>query len=170
VAIRALIRTGARYGSEFCQLTAHHVEETPKGMIWRFGSDEHKTGAKTAKPRLIYVAPEIAEIVRQLVKRHRRGERLFRNCRGKPWNPKALRVSFERLRTKLKNAGTEFDDDACLYTCRHTFAKRTLTGYWTNKPCTLEYLAKLMGNTRAVCEKYAEWCPAYTDPLWDAIV
>ena len=37
-AIRVCIRTGARYGSEFIPLTAAHVEETPKGMLWRFSA------------------------------------------------------------------------------------------------------------------------------------
>ena len=169
LAIKILIRTGARYGSEFCQLTARHVEETAKGQIWRFAPGEHKTGGKTGTPRLIYVPPEIAEIVRGLIKLYPHGERLFRNTKGKPWTPKSLRTSFERLLKKLENSGMKFDKDAVLYTTRHTFAKRCLCGYYTGKPQTLEYVAKLMGTTRQVCEKYADWCPAYSDPLWDAI-
>jgi hypothetical protein len=58
-AIQVCIRSGARHGCEFIALTAAHVEETPKGMLWRFSSDE----SKTHKPRTIYVAPEIAELV-----------------------------------------------------------------------------------------------------------
>ena len=33
------------------------------------------------------------------------------------------------------------------YTCRHTYAKRMLGGYW-GKPVTLEVLAGLMGNSQ----------------------
>ena len=164
-AIQVCIRTGARYGSEFITLTAAHVEETPKGMLWRFSSDE----SKTHKPRTIYVAPEIAELVRPLMKRYPHGP-LFRNQHGKPWTINALRRAFLRLKDRLAKKKIKLDDDACMYTCRHTFAKRTLGGYWSGKPCTIEQLAGLMGNTRQVCwEHYAKWCDNYTDPLWEAV-
>lgn len=54
-----------------------------------------------------------------------------------------LRPRFLGLRRKL-----ELPADRCMYTCRHTFAKRTLAGYYTGKPVTIEVLAGLMGNTR----------------------
>ena len=163
--IRVCIRTGARYGSEFAKLTARHVEETSKGMLWRFSPEE----SKNHKPRTIYVAPEIAEMVRPLMQRYPHGP-LFRNRLGKPWTNDALRRAFLRLRHRLAGKGIALDKDACLYTCRHTFAKRTLGGYWTGKPVTIEVLAGLMGNTRQVCwEHYAKWCDDYTDPLWEAV-
>ena len=165
-AIWVCIRTGARYGSEFVTLTAAHVEETAKGMLWRFSADE----SKTHKPRTIYVAPEIAELVRPLMKRYQHGP-LFRNQHGKPWTIGALRQSFRRLKIRLAKGKIRLDDNACMYTCRHTFAKRTLGGYWSGKPCTIEQLAGLMGNTRQICwEHYAKWCDNYTDPLWEAVV
>jgi integrase len=164
-AIWVCIRTGARYGSEFIPLTAAHVEETPKGMLWRFSSDE----SKTHKPRTIYVAPEIADLVRPLMARYQKTP-LFRNQHGEPWTINALRRAFLRLKDRLVKKKIKLDDDACMYTCRHTFAKRTLGGYWSGKPCTIEQLAGLMGNTRQVCwEHYAKWCDNYTDPLWDAV-
>ena len=164
-AIRVCIRTGVRYGSEFCRLTAKHVEETPQGMRWRFSADE----AKTHKPRIIYVAPEIAEIIRPLIKRHPTGP-LFYNSKGKPWNGRALRAAFVRLKRRLRNNGIKLEKADCMYSTRHTFAKRTLGGYWSGKPCTIEQLAELMGNSRQVCwESYAGWCEAYTDPLWEAV-
>jgi integrase len=160
-AIRVCIRTGARHGSEFAKLTARHVEETPKGMLWRFSPKE----SKNHKPRTIYVAPEIAEIVRPLMKRYPNGP-LFRNRRGDPWTIDAMRRAFLRLRDRLAEKKIKLDEDACLYTCRHTFAKRTLGGYWSGKPVTIEVLAGLMGNTRQVCwEHYAKWCDNYTEPL-----
>lgn len=55
-------------------------------------------------------------------------------------------------------------------TCRHTFAKRTLSGYYTGKPVTIEVLAGLMGNTPKVCwDHYAAWADQYNDPLWEAL-
>jgi len=45
-----------------------------------------------------------------------------------------------------------------MYACRHTFAKRTLSGYYTGRPVTIEVLAGLMGNTPKVCwDHYAAW-------------
>lgn len=164
-AISVCIRTGARYGSELIKLTAAHVEETRKGMLWRFSADE----SKSHKLRTIYVAPEVAEMVRPLMKRYPHGP-LFRNQRGEPWTIDAMRRAFLRLKTRLAKKKICLDDDACMYSCRHTFAKRTLGGYWTGKPCTIEQLAGLMGNTRQVCwEHYAKWCDNYTDPLWEAV-
>ena len=164
-AIQVCIRTGARYGSEFCQLTAKHVEETPQGMRWRFSADE----AKTHKPRTIYIAPEVAQIVRPLVKQYPTGP-LFHNSRGEPWTGRALRAAFIRLKKRLAQKEIKLDKADCMYSTRHTFAKRTLGGFWSGKPCTIEQLAALMGNSRQVCwESYAGWCEAYTDPLWEAV-
>ena len=49
-----------------------------------------------------------------------------------------------------------------MYTCRHTFAKRILSGYWTGQPATIETLAGLMGNTPSVCWKHSASCAMNT--------
>jgi integrase len=142
------------------------VEETAKGMIWRFGPKE----SKNHKERIVYVAPEIADIVRGLLKKYPPGQPLFRNSIGQPWTMAAIRRAFHRLRRKLTASGIKLDDAGCMYTCRHTFAKRTLGGYWTAKPCTIEQLCKAMGNSRQVCwDHYAQWSNDYVDPIWEAI-
>ena len=167
LAIKVCIRTGARYGCEFCALTAEHVEETPRGQLWRFPPEE----AKTSRERVIFVAPEIAEIVRELIKKHGPGVPLFRNTLHRPCTQAGLKKAFERVKKKLKEIGQPLAADDCMYSCRHTFAKRTLGGYWTGRKATIEQLAGLMGNTRQICwEHYARWCEAYTDPLWEAVV
>jgi len=67
--------------------------------------------------------------------------------------------------------GMVLDKDACMYACRHAFAKRTLQGYWTEKKCNVETLWHLMGNSLKICwEHYAQWCETYTDPLWDSAI
>ena len=162
--LRVCIRTGARYGSEAIKLTAAHVEETERGMLWRFSPDE----SKNHKPRVIYVPPEIAEIIRPLMKRYPTGY-LLRNRYGNPWKIDALRRAFLRIKGRLAKKGVKLDPDACLYSSRHTFAKRTLGGYWTGQPTTIEVLAGLMGNSRQVAwEHYGKWCESYTEPLWAA--
>ena len=167
--IKVAVRTGARYGAEIAALTARHVEETPEGMLWRFSADENKTGSKTGKSRVIYVPAEIADLVRELVKKHPSGS-LFRNRNNTPWKVATLKENFSRLKDKLAAKGIELDADACLYSCRHTYAKRMLGGYWTGEPITLEILAGLMGNTPQVCyDHYAKWCGDYIAPLWKAV-
>lgn len=163
--IKVCIRTGARYGSEVARLTAKHVEETPTSMIWHFRPNE----SKNHTDRKIIVPDDIAERVRQLVKLHPSGA-LFRNNKNKPWKVEIVTEAFNRLKKRLAKQGIKLDPDACMYSCRHTFAKRMLGGFWSGKPCTLEVLAGLMGNTIEVCWKhYAKWCPAYDAPLIEAI-
>ncbi len=163
--IKICIRTGARYFREFCQLTANHVEQTDKGMVWRFSPKE----SKNKKVRTIYVPKEIAEIVEEQIKLYPSGP-LFRNTKGRPWTYDGVRRVFLRLLDRCRKNGIQFDKDISLYAVRHTFAKKTLGGYWTGKPATIEQLAGLMGNTRQVCwEHYGQWSPNYTDPLWDAL-
>jgi integrase len=168
LALTVCIRTGARPFSEFAHLEARHVEESPKGQLWRFPPGESKTGKQTRKDRVIYCPEEIAEIVRQRVKLYPKGK-LFRNRSGNPWTKGGMKSAMQRLRKKLASIGVKLDQDACIYTCRHTFAKRMLGGFW-GRPVTLEVLAGLMGNSRQVCwAHYGKWCESYTDPFWDAI-
>ncbi len=170
MAIRVCIRTGARYGCEFAKLTAKHVTMTDKGMEWRFSEEESKTGRlRTIRiPKTEPEARKVIAIVQKQIKLHPTGP-IFRNKKGEPWKQTYLGHSFSALRDKLEENGMELDDDSCTYMLRHTYAKRTLSGYWTGKPCTIEALAELMGNTRDVCwEHYAKWCDAYTDPLWES--
>ena len=164
LALEVLIRTGYRPSCEFAVLTAAHVEETPNGQVWRFGEEESTTG----RPRVVYVPSEIASVVRELMKRYPTGP-VFRNGSGQPWS-RGLKDSFRGAAARVRRAGVELAPGSCLYSCRHTFAKRTLGGYWTGKPATIEQVAGLMGNTRQICwDYYAQWCAAYSDPLWDAL-
>lgn len=163
--VRVCIRTGCRPDIELASVEARHVEETPDGQRWCFPKEEAKGGKK---PRTIYVAPEIAEIVRDKIKAYPEG-RLFRNTRGEPWTYDAIKTAFQRLRDTLKEAKVKFEKPLVAYTPRHTFAKRMLGGFWGER-VTLEILAGLMGNSAAVCAKhYAQWSEQYTSPFWRAV-
>ena len=64
--------------------------------------------------------------------------------------------------------GIDLDSDACMYSARHTYAKRMIGGHW-GRPVTLEVLSGLMGISPKVCwDHYSKWCDAHGDPLWDA--
>jgi integrase len=165
-AIRVLIRTGARPGREFAALTAAHVKDNGDNkMEWVFAAKE----SKNKRPRVIRITdPAVIAIVRRQMERYETGA-LFRNARGTPWTRKALTHAFDRLRERLEKKGIKLDRDACLYSSRHTYAKRTLQGYWSGKATNIETLARLMGNTPEVCrEHYLQWCDHYTEPLWEA--
>lgn len=174
-----LLLTGARPFSELAQVTADNVQETDKGMIIRIkaGTDEdgkyrHKSAKKTGKDRIIYLFPAAEEMIRPLIKKYPKGSglALFRTTRGCAWTRVNGVGSMCAMKKALK--WNEDPDKAglSLYTCRHTFAKRILSGYWTGQPATIETLAGLMGNTPSVCWKhYASWCDEYSQPLWNAV-
>ena len=69
----------------------------------------------------------------------------------------------------MKEQGTEtgFDLDLCMYSTRHTYAKRMLQGYWTGKPVPIEILAQLMGNSVQICrDHYLKWTESMNEALW----
>ena len=163
MAIQVLIRTGMR-PMEYAQLTAEHITDHGDKMEFKFRPEE----IKTRKARTIrLVDAELIETVRNQMELHKLGP-IFRNRLNRPWIVKSLSRSFTRAKNRAKKA--KFDDDSCLYSCRHTYAKRVLTGYWTGKPVSIELLAMLMGNSPAVCRaNYLQWSDSYTAPLWEAV-
>jgi len=175
MAIKVCIRTGARPGCEFAKLTAKHVTDHGERMEWVFKAEESKTKIL----RTIRITdPEIIEIVRRQIKQFPTGA-LFRNTQDGPWTRENLTEKFRRLKNnlskdkvvsgKLVRKAIEFDDDACMYSCRHTYAKRVLQGFWSGKGTNIETLAKLMGNSPQVCrDHYLQWCEHYAEPLWDS--
>lgn len=165
IALKVCIRTGARFGSEFARLTKEHVVDLGDRMEWNFKADE----VKNRRKRIVRITdPEIITIVRDQIKRYDKGP-IFRNALGNPWHKKSLSLRFRTIRNKLIAQGVEFDPDCCMYSCRHTYAKRILQGYWSGKPTNIETLARLMGNTPQVCrDHYLQWSDIDNDPVWDA--
>ncbi len=164
----AAIHTGLRPYCELATITADEVELTPRGMMWRVYS------SKTKKTRKIPVRPEVAELTRQLMKSAPKGSRLplFRNTQGKPWQRMTGVVRFIAIKEKLGWDQDPVKTKYSSYSCRHTFAHRMLSGYWTQGVgCSIETLAELMGDTPKVAfDHYGkEWGQHYQDPLWAAI-
>jgi len=146
-------------------LTAKHVKDHSERMEWVFQPQE----SKTKRLRTIRITdPGIIALVRERVERHPKGS-LFRTYRGSAWTGRNLSERFRRLRDRLRLEGTEFDDDCVLYSCRHTYGKRTLQGFWSGKQTNIETLARLMGNSVQVCrDDYLQWTDSYNEPLWDS--
>lgn len=164
----AAIHTGLRPFSELARITAQDVEETERGMMWRVYA------TKTKKTRKIPIRPEVAELVRKLMKSAPAGSGLpiFRNTQGNPWKGTTGVVRFISIKEKLGWNLDEVKKRYSCYTCRHTFAHRMLSGYWNNGAgCTIETLAELLGDTPKVAfDHYGkEWGKHYQDPLWKAI-
>jgi integrase len=167
LAIRVCIHTGARPMIEFGRLEKRHVQVDEHGnMTWHFPANEAKV---RSKPRIIQVPRCIKPLVEAAMKKHPTGK-LFRNDKGEPWGDKEMKNVFAKLRQKLIRKKVPIEPTDVMYTCRHTFAKRQLGGYWTDKPVSIEVLAGLMGNTPKVCwEHYGQWHQKYAEPLRNAV-
>jgi integrase len=169
MAIKVCIRTGARYFSEYAHLTRNHVKDHGERMEWVFQPHESKNG----KLRVLRITdPEVIRITRAQVEKWPEGP-IFRSLNGQPWQANNFRRRFrelvKRIEKKMKKEGTrsEFDADLCMYSTRHTYAKRMLQGYWTGKPVPIEILAQLMGNSVQVCrDHYLKWTESMNEALW----
>lgn len=143
----AAVHTGLRPFCELARLTADDVEESDRGIMWRVYS------SKTKKTRNIPVRAEVAELTRRLMKTAPRGSGLplFRNTKGKPWKSTTGVVRFLTIKKKLGWDRIPTKSGYSCYTCRHTFAHRMLSGYWSGGVgCSIETLAELIGDTPKV--------------------
>jgi integrase len=147
--LRVLIRTGMRPG-ELAKLTQSHVIDSGTRIELRFEGEESKNG----KVRSVKITdPALIDLIRSQANMNGPGP-IFRSESGKPWKVHYMSQSFRRVKKRVAKAGMKFDADTCIYSCRHTFAKRSLLGYWTGKPINMDMLAALMGNTPEVCRKH----------------
>jgi integrase len=165
-AVKVLIETGARPGIEFSKLTAHHVADHGNKMTWTFQPDECKTHVL----RTIYISdPAIIAIVHKQVELHATGP-IFRTPTGKPWTIANLSSRFLTIKKRLAKEGVKLDDDACIYSTRHTRAKRLLEGKVTGRPVSIQTVAKMLGNGVEVCQKhYGKWDQAADEHIWAAL-
>lgn len=117
--LEILQETGAR-PQEIRAVEVRHVD--PEQRLWIFPPDEHKTGGKTGRSRVVYLTPKAWKITKRLLVKFSAGP-LFRNSRGAPWTQTAIRCRFRRLRKRL--AG-KVPADLCAYVFRHSFATDAL--------------------------------------------
>ena len=103
--------------------------------------DSPRTKPKGArKRRIIYVAEEIAQIVRERCRKTK--GRIFRDEQGQPWTNVTLRGAFLRLKNRLRKHGITPEEPFIPYTCRHTF-RQTENG-------------RALGITRGLRDHFAE--------------
>jgi integrase len=114
----ALQETGCR-PSEVARVTAAHVDLG--AGVWLFPPEEHKTGKRTGKPRVVYLTPAMVALTSRLVAEHPEGP-LFRGPRGgRPFSRNAIRCRFRNLRKKLPHR-----KGVVAYTYRHSYATDAL--------------------------------------------
>jgi integrase len=161
MALKVCIRTGARFGCEFAALRRKHVRDHGDRMEWVFKAEE----SKTKRLRIVRVTdPEIIALVRQGL---RTGDPVFKNSHGAAWTRKMLSHSFRRVKQKVRKKCILLDEDTCKYSCRHTYAKRTLEGFWSGKPVNINTLARLIGNSVQICiVHYLQFSEADNEMLW----
>ncbi len=166
MAIRVLIRTGMRPGIEFAAVESRHIKDHGERLEIRFPKEETKT---KKRERVVYVTdPATIATIRQQVALRKAGP-IFTSPRNDPWTQSNLSKRFRDVRDKLAKGGMMFDKDCVLYATRHTYAKRTLQGYWSGKPTNIETLARLMGNTPQICrEHYLQWDELSSEFLWQS--
>lgn len=138
--LTALYLTGCR-PSEVSRVTAANVN-LDLG-VWIF--DQHKTGKKTGKPRIIYLSPEMLEMSRRLIAEHPEGP-LFPSRKLGPFSKNAIRIRFRRLREKLPHL-----KGVVAYAYRHSYASDALVN-----GVGIAEVAELLGHTdtRMVSKHY----------------
>jgi integrase len=137
--------TGCRPGEAY-HLEAFHYNRAEGAIVYRWDATEgyvHKTAQRTQKDRVIYLTPDLVQVVERLCKKHPTGC-LFRNRDGRRWTDSAVYLMLKRLRGKLG-----FRHKMIAYSYRHTFATN-----WLKEGASIKILAELMGNSVAIIEKH----------------
>ncbi len=131
--------TGIRPG-EFCRLKWEEVDFDNHVLVIR----QHKSRrtAKVKKPRIIHLPPAAEKLLRWRLDHYGRGERVFLNSDGQPWQYNALRCRIRRLRERAGIEPDENGEQIVLYTTRHTFGSRAAAAGVSDRR-----LAELMGHT-----------------------
>lgn len=157
-----LLNTGCR-PSEAAALTRKHLEKSKDGQ-YRFCLKEHKAKrqGKTTANRYIYLSPDVAAKVLEIIRYHATGY-LFTTSRGAKWDARKWSNRFKRAKAKLTKQGVDLDKDACTYSFRHTFATNKL-----GAGVSIELVAQLLGNSVQVCLRHYSHMEFLNNRLWNA--
>lgn len=174
-AFRLLLLTGCR-PEEICTLEASSIREDASGLYLLV---KHKNQRLTGRPRRVFLVPEAAAIVRRLAAIQPHGRLLRSSARmpsgeRKPIGPEYLIRSLRAVCAEDACSKLGLNEYAMIggkrqyryvvYTARHTFAVRYLTGFYrdaSGRPIVLNYgeVAALMGNkAKMVEEVYGHLC------------
>jgi integrase len=151
----ALHQTGAR-PCEVLAVEAKHFDG--RHGVWVL--EEHKTGDVTAKPRIIYLTPQLVALCQELATRHPTGP-LFRRASGKPF-PRAYYLA-RLVRNLRRRLGLR--EGITPYGFRHTFATDALASGVPDAQ-----VAELLGHSgTAMLHKHYSHLTARSRALRDAL-
>jgi integrase len=145
--IEFLHATGCRPGEAY-NATAKDYDRARGAIVYRHDAEPpdyvHKTARRTGKDRVIYLTPELLEVVERLSRNYPDGP-LLRNRDGRQWTNSSVHLMLKRLRKKLGLTAGKM----IAYSYRHTFATD-----WLLDGGSIKVLADLMGNSVAMIEKH----------------
>lgn len=161
--IRLVAETGARPG-EICAFEWRHYDA--ESWLIQFPPEEHKTGGKTKKPRLILLTAELAAMMEEIradpskhpthVFTHavrRLGSTEQERKHGDPWNSNALSRRVKELRRAARAAGIPLEDQGVkrmhLYRLRHSHITNDMQS--PNRPSIVD-VATLHGTSVKMIE------------------
>jgi integrase len=154
--LRVLRGTGARPGEIIHAECKHYRREIGAIVFpWNPAPGEYrwKTAKKTRRDRIIYLPPELQNLVEsEIVERNGNG-RIFQTVRHKPWTSNNLVNRIDKLlkHPKVKKWCREhgFDSDKIMcYAFRHSYITRMLTA-----GCPIKVLADLCGTSVKMIEE-----------------
>ena len=172
LALETLIGTGCR-PEEFCTVTAADLRTDDQGSLYWYVKHKNQYKARFGGQRrpVYLLTAKLEELTREAAERNPNGP-IFRNNWNDPWTISRLLEAFRRATARPACKKQGLDDHVIVklndrtkkeyryvvYTCRHTFAHRYLTGFYRNEnddPIVLNYgqVADLMGNTAAEVER-----------------
>jgi integrase len=106
---------------------------------------QHKTRKHTKKARVIPLVPVVTALLLWMRRQHGRGQYVFVNLRGEPWNRCSLSLRMQRLR---RHAGVSVE--AKLHGLRHQFGTSALRG-----GANIKFVSLSMGHSSvSTTEKY----------------
>lgn len=137
--VRAALLTGCRWG-ELCAFVVDDFDPD-KGTI-RVGD------SKSYKPRVIPLSPEGAALFADHCRNKRRHELVFTRTDGTPWKRSH---QTRPMAEAVKRAGIR---RISFHGLRHTYAVLLLRPADGQAGMSLRYVAELLGNSTAICEKH----------------
>ena len=145
IVLKVLLLTGCR-PDEICQMTKDDIREQESLHALIDHKNQKNRMFKGQKRRVYFLFSELKQIFRDAIEKHPSGP-LFRTKTGKAWSTKTVEMAFrettakpeckklglDRHEVRTRSNGIEVRRyEYVPYVCRHTFAFRMLSGFYTD--------------------------------------
>ncbi len=153
-ALRFMRGTGCRPG-EMMNASCHHYDKEIGALVfsWNAGDYRWKNAKKTQKDRVIYLTPDLQQMVEEEIEKRDGEGRIFMTVRGVPWVANNLVNRFDKLleHDEVQKWCKEhkFNSNRIMcYSFRHSYITNML-----KKGCPIKLLADLCGTSVVMIEK-----------------